>query len=250
MTIFVNTSFIEINTTFCISVRMETKNIAKALSLFQGLVTAPKKNRTAMPGTPREYSYADLASILECIKQPMASTGLSITQLVQENEKGLMLETKLMHESGESLSSSLLLPLPKGPNEMQSLGTILTYARRYCLSSILSIAADDDTDAANVESEKPKPIKQEQPVEPKQQPKPKTKSMSDQILEASKANGWVKEDLQNYQRTRWATDKFATLQPKEQEMFLDTVQKFTFNQAMDAVRMLTATPFELGDDKL
>jgi hypothetical protein len=53
-------------------------------------------------------------------------------------------------ESGETLESSTLIPIVqlKGMNEYQCFGSGVTYFRRYCLSSILGLVTDKDTDAS------------------------------------------------------------------------------------------------------
>lgn len=60
-----------------------------------------------------------------------------------------MVVTKLIHSSGEWLSSELALPMPKGANA-QAIGSLNTYGRRYGLASICGIAqTDDDGNAAS-----------------------------------------------------------------------------------------------------
>jgi hypothetical protein len=56
----------------------------------------------------------------------------------------LFLTTTLRHTSGQWISSEYPLPMGATP---QQLGSALTYARRYSLSSIACIAADEDDDA-------------------------------------------------------------------------------------------------------
>ena len=53
-----------------------------------------------------------------------------------------------MHASGEWIESSMTLPIGdgKGISTAQSMGSIITYLRRYSLSSILGVYADEDTD--------------------------------------------------------------------------------------------------------
>ena len=114
--------------------------IAKALVKFQKAVKPVKKEAE----NPFFHSkYADLASIIEVIKDPMAANGLSFSQFpTGENQ----LTTILMHESGEWLEDTYTVaPVDNRP---QSVGSAITYARRYALGAILGIATESDDDGA------------------------------------------------------------------------------------------------------
>jgi len=96
------------------------------------------------------YTYADLPKILEVINPLLKKHGLGFTQLLNSKEGQNYLSTILFHvESGESLESNTLIPQIelKQMNLYQSFGSGCTYFRRYCLSSILGIVTDKDTDA-------------------------------------------------------------------------------------------------------
>jgi hypothetical protein len=87
--------------------------------------------------------YANVSDVLRAIKAPLANNGLSFVQtpLQHENEAGVM--TRLMHNSGQWIESTLWLPV--GKPDAQGVGAAITYARRYALQSILGVpAADDD----------------------------------------------------------------------------------------------------------
>lgn len=86
--------------------------------------------------------YADLASIIELVKAPLEKQGIVILQPIRTDEHGnAYLETKLLHGSGEFISS--FMPLDISGKE-QALGSRITYFRRYQLQSLLSIPAIDD----------------------------------------------------------------------------------------------------------
>jgi len=86
--------------------------------------------------------YADLASIIELVKAPLEKQGIVILQPIRTDENGnAFLETKLLHGSGEFISS--FMPLDVSGKE-QTLGSRITYFRRYQLQSMLSIPAIDD----------------------------------------------------------------------------------------------------------
>ena len=77
----------------------------------------------------------------------MAANGLSITQTfsIPPQDCGeVIIETTLMHDSGEWVSSQLALRPVK--NDPQAFGSAITYGRRYSLAAILGIVTDDDDD--------------------------------------------------------------------------------------------------------
>lgn len=132
----------------------QINELAKALSNMQGNVGAVFKNKTAKiptkSGSTYSYSYADLAGIWDCIRKPLMENGLALTQTFNDS----MLVTLLMHSSGQWLKSSL--PLSCMGAKPQDLGSEITYLRRYALTSILGISADDDDDGAIAQQAEPK----------------------------------------------------------------------------------------------
>lgn len=121
------------------------KELAAALAKFQATVPKIDLDKEVAVKTKGGYeynfNYATFANILEKIKVPLSENGLSFSQLV--NSDGSV-TTLLMHVSGEWISSNLLIIGDKTP---QGIGSAITYAKRYSLSSILGICADDDDDA-------------------------------------------------------------------------------------------------------
>ena len=53
-----------------------------------------------------------------------------------------------MHESGQWLASECRMPYDNtgSKNTVQSMGSAITYARRYSLSALVGVVADDDDD--------------------------------------------------------------------------------------------------------
>jgi hypothetical protein len=135
--------------------------LADALSIAQGQIDAASK------GSVNPYfksKYADLNALREAIREPLAANGLSIMQFASTHNDSVSVETMLAHSSGEYVSSTLSLPVGRKfdkdgnmlPLDVQSIGSAITYARRYALSAILSLAADDDDGNAAVGSAPPR----------------------------------------------------------------------------------------------
>jgi hypothetical protein len=92
--------------------------------------------------------YADLAAIFDAVRKPLADNGLVVTQTTEIREGGFVLMTMLAHSSGQWIRSEYPLPATGRPQEI---GSALTYARRYSLSAITGVAADEDDDAEGAE---------------------------------------------------------------------------------------------------
>ena len=119
----------------------QVNELFTALSKAEGAMTAAGFDRVNPHFKNR---YASLAATIEAIRKPLADNGLAIAQVMETSENGLCLVTMLTHSSGQWISGDYPLQIAAKPQE---LGSALTYARRYSLSAIVSIAGDDDDDA-------------------------------------------------------------------------------------------------------
>lgn len=121
-------------------------NLAAALAKAQGEMENAKKD-AANPYFSSKY--ADLAGVMDVARKPLADNGLSVMQFPRSGEETIEVETLLAHESGEWVSETLVLPaLMKAKDglrfDAQSIGSAITYARRYAYQSIVGIATEDD----------------------------------------------------------------------------------------------------------
>ena len=116
------------------------KNIATAL------VKAQKAFGPALKTSSNPHfksRYADLAACVEAVIGSLNDAGIALMQTTHEAEGGVCVETVLLHESGETLSSGKL-HVPASKQDAQGYGSALTYARRYSLMAICGIAPEDD----------------------------------------------------------------------------------------------------------
>lgn len=100
--------------------------------------------------------YADLASVWEACRASLSKNGLSVIQttLPTDENGAIPIETMLAHSSGEWVSGTLKV-LPKA-DDPQSMGSALTYGRRYSLAAMVGVAPeDDDGNAASQGNGKP-----------------------------------------------------------------------------------------------
>ena len=123
----------------------ETNEISAALAKAQKLIEGSKKD-SANPFF--KSKYADLASVIEAIRSPLADNNISYIQATRMTEQGnVVLVTRLSHSSGQYYEGEW--PIKPEKDGVQALGSTFTYLRRYCLSAICGVAqVDDDAETA------------------------------------------------------------------------------------------------------
>jgi hypothetical protein len=121
--------------------------IAGALASAQLEMSSASKNCT----NPHFKSkYADINDFLLAVRPFLAKQGIATSQMPDVKDGVIVLETMLIHKaSGQWLKSTLPINIKPGGNEMQALGSVLTYLRRFCLSAISGIASEEEDDDGN-----------------------------------------------------------------------------------------------------
>ena len=135
--------------------------IAKALGQAQSQFSPIKQDKDNPFFKSR---FASLGAIIDATKGALAKNGLAVSQLVDTN--GVVhVDTLLMHESGEWIRSSISLK-PKA-DDPQSIGSAITYGRRYSLGAILGVASEDDDDGNQSSGKGDQKKPETQPEQPK-----------------------------------------------------------------------------------
>ena len=96
--------------------------------------------------------YADLAEIRDTVTPALSKHGIAVVNGTDATEGGLHVVTRLIHKSGQWIESRF----PIAYDKPQTMGSAITYGKRYNLASIANIAADEDDDA-NAANDKPAP---------------------------------------------------------------------------------------------
>ena len=90
--------------------------------------------------------YATLKSCLDTVRPTLARHGLVLMQFVMPSANGGdRLVTRILHESGGFMEDEGISLV--GADNMQKLGSAISYARRYGLLAILGLVGDPDDDA-------------------------------------------------------------------------------------------------------
>jgi len=140
-------------------------NLAAALCKAQSELSNPKKT-SANPFF--KSRYADLSEVINASKPILAEHGLSVIQLLTFTDC-VHVETILLHSTGEYISETLSMPVPK--QDAQTIGAVATYSRRYSWAAICGLAQEDDdgNTATGKTASQVAPYKaQPKPTEPKQ----------------------------------------------------------------------------------
>jgi hypothetical protein len=88
--------------------------------------------------------FTSLDAILDATRPVLAKHGLALSQepVFEDGMAGVV--TRIIHVSGETRESKLILPLRD--QSAQGVGSAISYARRYSAAAVLGIASDEDDD--------------------------------------------------------------------------------------------------------
>lgn len=116
--------------------------MAKALGAFQAEcppVTYNKKVDFNTKAGRVFYQYSTLDHLMATVREPLKNNGLAFTQLVNEDAS---VTTILMHTSGEWVAGTCRIPFKS--DDPKAVGATISYAKRYGLSAILGVCAEED----------------------------------------------------------------------------------------------------------
>lgn len=133
---------------------------AKALNLFEQQVKAPSKNGHVdfkSKGGRTKYDYVTIDDLINSINNGTKGTGLSWQQEAKVETQGqsssISVRTIVRHENGyEYVSPWVTFVSSIAP---QSIGSAITYAKRYSLSATFGINSETDDDAQQAQNSQP-----------------------------------------------------------------------------------------------
>lgn len=124
------------------------KELAAAMAKARPLIEGAKKDKN---NPAFKSKYADLSSVSEAIAGPIAQHGLSYVQVSHDRENAAVIETIILHSSGEWMGCGpVAVPVVK--HDAHGYGSALTYARRYSLSAAFGVVPEDDDGNAAAKS--------------------------------------------------------------------------------------------------
>ncbi|CAN5155004.1 ERF family protein [soil metagenome] len=125
---------------------------AELKDLFTALAKAQSEMQTAGLSAENPYfktRYADLAAIVKASRPALTKYGLSIIQQIITSDEGhTYLHTLLCHISGQWVESRVRVVPTK--TDVQSMGSYITYLRRYSIAALCGIVTSDEDDDGNL----------------------------------------------------------------------------------------------------
>ena len=118
----------------------------EAIFNVQHAVGIIKRESTGSTGN-RNYKYTSLDKVWEAAQGALKDQKLAVTQAPTAGEHGgNYFQTTIYHiESGQSVTQKMQMVIVK--DDPQSIGSAITYYRRYMLLSMLGLITVDDSDA-------------------------------------------------------------------------------------------------------
>jgi len=113
--------------------------------LFEAMAASQAEMADAAKDSTNPFfksKYADLASVRAACTPALSKHGLCVIQFPFSDGPHVVLVTILGHSSGQWIRGELVSTAKA--TDPQSIGSVITYLRRYCLSAVAGIAAEDD----------------------------------------------------------------------------------------------------------
>jgi ERF superfamily protein len=137
--------------------RMELRQakveFSRSLTRLSGKLPRVKKNGTVDLGAGKgSFAFAKWEDMDKIIRPLMDEEGFTLSfdsEPRADQGGGIVVTGELLHRDGHSKTSKMALPLDTGPgrNNLQAMGSSLSYGKRYCAEMLLNIVregADDD----------------------------------------------------------------------------------------------------------
>lgn len=129
---------------------LKASPLAAALAKAQGAFGPIHRDKTVKvtlkAGGSYSFDYAPLESILRAVMPALSANGLALSQSIGIWEGKEVVRTELLHAQGESMFNHVRIMT--GDSGPQAYGSALTYARRYGITLLLCVCADDGGNAA------------------------------------------------------------------------------------------------------
>lgn len=164
--------------------------------------------------------YADLAAIRDAVVPALSVNQIAVTQTLEPTDTTPVVVTRLVHSSGQWIESRCPL---YGIGDMQKMGSAITYARRYSLSAICGISADEDDDG-NAAAQPDKPAAAVKPKAPEgfDDWLIDLEAVADEGTDAlqaawKKSQPYMRKHLTDTNETKWTSIKARAAQVKRPE---------------------------------
>jgi len=117
----------------------KTSELIKALGIVQANIHNPKKNAE---NPFFKSKYAKLDQVLDIVLPVLNANGLFLSQTIAFRDGRTVMVTSISNDKDQWIESEM--PIIASKNDMQGLGSAVSYSRRYSLTSMLGLEQEDD----------------------------------------------------------------------------------------------------------
>jgi len=122
----------------------QIKALFTSYAKYSGEVETPKTIKKGVHGA----NYAPLNEVFDCIKPALSKNGLALIQFPTLNGGDVAINNILTHKDGAYFVYESISARPT-KNDVQGVGSTITYLKRYSASAIGGIASEPDDDGEN-----------------------------------------------------------------------------------------------------
>lgn len=140
--------------------------IAAALAKAQASMGHAVKDRT---NPHMRNKYATLVACIDAVRGPLSANGIALAQsgTYRPEDSTVVVTTMLLHSSGQwlaadtSFAPSALATKGASATDAQSIGSAITYGKRYGLMAMVGISSEDEDDDGNAASGRQAPAREQ-----------------------------------------------------------------------------------------
>jgi hypothetical protein len=205
-------------------------------TLLTALLAAQQEMPTLAKDAANEHfknKYASVDAIMAAVLPVLNRHGLVWITLPGRDESGaLTLGYRLVHAAtGEAIDGTM--PLLLGKQDSQGQGSAITYARRYSITSVLSLATGEDDDGERARQAAGNRRQAANGLAP-QTPVPLSDERVNELVAAKKASGLTTDQVRSHLVAAGAADV------PEGNVSLKTIRALTPQQAIGLMDVFTA----------
>ena len=150
-----------------LAARMSSINEFELKNAAGETTTIPKANKTGRnKAFGAGFMYSTIDDILNACTPELSKNGIVVMQFPEFVDSRLAITTRICHKSGQWIENTLSVKPDK--DTAQSVGSAITYLKRYSLVAILGLACGEEDDDGNAASGTPEP--KTYPQKPVQKP--------------------------------------------------------------------------------
>lgn len=118
---------------------------------FQRNVPAIKKTKQALFDGKEQYKYADLADVINTIKEPAAAAGIAYQWKIDDKPELITVSCHISAHGHTEITEMSAAPDPSGKkNAIQARGSAIEYMKRYTLAGALGLSISEDNDGGQL----------------------------------------------------------------------------------------------------